>query len=102
MKTKSVLENSIFYGTIKKMFSSAVNLTTETVGRTKKYSVLFRNTRVIGITVISAILTNLFLIRIMRLTVKLEWIFYRCLIVVCFLPWIFHERVLGNEKNKNT
>lgn len=54
----------------------------------------FQDTQSMGIIAISAILINLFLAYIMRISIASEWIVYRCIIVISFLPWLFCKKDL--------
>jgi hypothetical protein len=80
--------NSIFYVTIKKASLSILGLTMKAVNAAEKYIIKLRNKRLVGIVVISATITNLLMILIAKKAVDPEWIFYRCVIVLTFLPWL--------------
>jgi len=85
---KPVLQNSIFYRAIGKYPSLLIDSTMKIAGFIKKMCLRFCDTQTTGLIVISAILANLLLIDIMQMEVKPEWIVYRCIIAITFLPWI--------------
>jgi len=45
--------------------------------------------RRLGLTVIVAVLFNLFMINITASSTEPAWLLYRCLIALLFLPWLF-------------
>jgi len=91
MEDKSFLENSIFYKKVRKTLLSITDLTLASARKTEKYFDNFKNMQMIGAIVISAVLVNLFLIQIMRKEVQSEWVVYRCVIALIFIPWILFK-----------
>jgi len=73
---------------VKNTFLTLVKLTLKVMAGAKSFFSGFRNTQLIGIVVISAIFVNLFLIYLTRICVEPQWIIYRCVIVITFLPWL--------------
>jgi len=107
---RSISENSIFYKSTK-MLSPLIYLTIAILSRTKKYFAFFCDSRMIGTVVITAVLVNSALICAMRIHTRPEWVFFRCLVVISFLPWLFckeglsaiseNSKILNIFKKKN-
>jgi len=91
---RQVLENSVLCNLAKRTAGTILDFTTMVEQRAENFLRTFRNTQMIGIIAISAVLVNLALVYIMRLETQVEWVFLRCVVVVVFSPWIFCKRDL--------
>ena len=91
---KSVFENSVLFRLTKNTLLHITGFTIEGISWVKKYLAFFHDTRMTGVLIITAILVNFLLICVMRLYTKPEWIFFRFLIIITFLPWVFCDKNL--------
>jgi len=85
----SVLEKSVCWNFVKRLFLPIFGLTVKMVDNIKNGFSTFKKPQFIGFVVISMVLTNLLLVYIFEFSVKIEWIIFRFLIILVFLPWIF-------------
>ena len=91
---KSFSEDSLFCRGILRFRSGLINSIAKAMSHAKKFFSAFRNTQLISIIAISAILLNLYLMHITGIVSLPEWIFYRCIIVITFLPWLLCKKDL--------
>jgi len=92
----NLLEESVCLNFVKKLFLAIFGLTIKIVANIKNSFSTFKNPQFIGFIVISMVLTNLLLVYIFEFSVKKEWIMFRFLIILVFLPWIFCKENFRN------
>jgi len=89
MRNNTFLEHSVFYRATTKIVATLVFLFRKTSAYVGKFFSIFSNTQAIGITAISAIMGNLLLSHIADIYILPVWVFYRIVVILLFLPWVF-------------
>jgi len=90
MKLDEVLKESAMLNRIQKSAKAVYAGWNNSEKNIRDYFSRF-NTQKVGIVVMVSIFINLGLIALLKIETEPEWLVYRCVIVIIFLPWVFSK-----------